>query len=198
MELSINNLLQFVDFTHKFQQLRRQIFATGEERNENDAEHSFQLALCGWYIVCAKGLNWSLELIMKYALAHDLVEVYAGDTYFHTTDKSLRDTKKEREINALGRIKAEFPEFHELHQIIEEYEERKNPEARLIYALDKLLPVINIYLDNGRSWHRDHVTYSMARTKDEKIAVSPEIMDLWQQLIPLLEAKMNELFPPEF
>jgi transcription elongation factor GreA-like protein len=46
---------------------------------------------------------------------------------------------------------------------------------------------MNIYLDKGRSWKRDKVTYKMARTKDKKVKVNSSIEELWYKLIELLE-----------
>lgn len=192
---SLNNLLKFTSFTHKFQQVKRIIFVTGEDRLENDSEHSFQLALLGWYIISSSKLDLNIDLVIKYSLVHDLVETYAGDTYFHTTDRKERDSKVDREAEAAKRIQEEFPDFDDLHTLIQDYESKSNPEAKFVYALDKLIPVLNIYLDNGRSWHEHKVTLKMARTKDEKIAVSPEVTKLWKELVKLLEKDEDTLFP---
>lgn len=191
----LQNLIEFTKFTHKFQQVIRTILATGEDRNENDAEHSFQLALIAWYIINSKGLGYDLEKVIKYAIAHDLVETYAGDTYFHTKDKDSKENKKEREAKAARRIVTEFPEFKELHEIIEAYEEKSDDEAKFIYALDKIIPVINIYIDNGKSWHKHNVSLEMIRTKDKKISENSDIEKLWQELVKLLNENKDNLFP---
>ncbi len=183
----IKDLLKFVEFTHKFQQIKRVIYVTGEDRNENDMEHSFQLALTAWYLVDSLKLNLNKEKIISYALAHDLVETYAGDVNFHHRTKEINKSKVQNEAAAAKRMKSEFPEFTQLHKTIENYEKKADEESRLVYALDKLLPVINIYLDKGRSWKADQITYEMVRHKDEKIAFSQDIAKLWMQLIPLLE-----------
>lgn len=185
--MNIHNLLKFTTFLNLFQQVERTLYVTGTERNENDAEHCFQLAITAWYINHTGEFGLNDEKLIKYALAHDLVEVYAGDTYFHTTDATLKDTKAQREHDALLRIQDELADFGELTTYIAQYEEKADPESRFIYALDKILPVINIYLDNGRSWQRDKVTYEMLRTKDEKVMVSPEIEPIWQALVEILD-----------
>jgi putative hydrolase of HD superfamily len=79
--MTIKNILNFVDFTIKFNQLKRTIFATGEDRLENDSEHSFQLAMVSWYIISTKRLKYNIDKVIQYALVHDLVEIYAGDTF---------------------------------------------------------------------------------------------------------------------
>lgn len=183
----LQKLLDVVAFTNKLQKVTRMVYIVGEERGENDSEHSFQLAFVAWYLLSAKRLPFNETKVIKYALAHDLVEAYSGDTFSYTQDKSLLESKTQREHAAAIRIQNEYPEFGDLHQIIEEYEQRTSPEAKFIYALDKILPVINIYLDQGRSWKRDSVSYEMIRTKDTKIAVSPEATLIWQEIINLLE-----------
>lgn len=193
----LNQLLEFTKLIHKFEQVRRTIYLTGQDANENDAEHSYQLALTAWYIIDSYNLKLDISKAIKYALCHDLVEVYAGDTYFYSEDKTVKDSKEEREHEAARRIASEYPEFAEMHQLIAAYERKNDPESRFIYALDKMLPVMNIFLDKGRSWQRDHVTYEMARTKDAKIAISPEMEPLWKEFIPLLEANLGYFFKDE-
>lgn len=193
-DMNLKNILNFTAFTHKFQQVVRTIYVTGIDRDENDLEHVGQLALLAWYIAESEKLDLDQEKLIKYALAHDLVETYAGDTYFHTTDQALKDSKAEREANAAKRIRTEFSEFDDLHELIEAYEEKKDKEARFIYALDKMIPVLNIYLDHGRSWKRDKVTLEMIRKKDEKIAESPELINAWMEFTKLLEEGKKDLF----
>ena len=91
--MKIQDLIEFTKFTHSFQQIKRVIYANGEDRNENDAEHSYQLAMACWLVVETKKLKLDLNKIVKYALVHDLVEIYAGDTYFYSTDKNMQEKK---------------------------------------------------------------------------------------------------------
>ena len=187
----LTELLSFLKFTHSFQQIKRVIYTNGEDRNENDSEHSYQLAMICWFIIQTKELKLDTDKIIKYALVHDLVEIYAGDTYFYSTDKNLQNSKQAREKTAFERIKKEFPKLKEIHKAIKGYEALKDEESKLVYAMDKMIPVLNIYLDKGRSWKRDKVTYEMARTKDDKIALSPPIFEEWIELIKILEKKSN-------
>lgn len=187
------DLLKIVSFSHKLQQVKRRLFVNGENRNENDTEHSFQLALLAWYIVSSKALDYNIDLVIKYSLVHDLVEIYAGDTYFEA-DKSIQDTKQEREQKAIKQIEMEFPEFPELVSLIINYEEQNDKETKFVCALDKVVPVLNIYLDKGRSWKRDKVTLEMIQNKDEKIRVNADVMNLWQEFMKLVESEKDQLF----
>lgn len=191
----MDQLLQFVRFTHQFQQIKRTIYATGEDRNENDSEHSFQLALVGWYLVETQEFPLDVGKVIKYALVHDLVEVYAGDTFYYAK-KEEKSLKQNREGEALQKIKDNFAEFPEIYSLISSYQIKKDPESRFIYALDKIMPVINIYLDKGKSWQRDKISYAMVRTKDEKIALSIEGKKIWEAVTTMVE-QHPELFYTE-
>ncbi len=190
----LNELFSFLEFTHKFQQIQRVIFATGEKRNENDAEHSYQLAMACWFVVQTKKLELDKNKIINYSLVHDLVEIYAGDTYFYSADQNLQSSKPAREKAAFERIKKEFPKLKDIHKAIKGYEALKDEESKLVYAMDKMIPVLNIYLDKGRNWKRDKVTYEMARTKDDKIALSPSIFEEWKELIIHLEKNLDYFY----
>lgn len=191
---TLEDLLHYISFTHKYQQVKRAILATGEDRDENDAEHSYQLAMVAWYVVKTRELELDTNKVIQYALTHDLVEAYADDTPFHTKDKALLESKSQREHDALEQIKVNFVEFSDISKLIEDYEMRIDKEAKFVYALDKILPVINIYLDNGKTWKRDNISYEKIRTKDKQIEVSEDAQKLWKELLVLIE-KDKQLFP---
>lgn len=148
----IERLLQFAKLTHDFNQIKRKIFATGEDRWETDSEHSFQLAMVGWFLVESEGLALRKDMVIKLALVHDLVEVFAGDVYAYDSDQGIHQSKKENEKLAAEKLQSIFPDFLEMHKLILEYEALSSEEAKFVYALDKLLPEINNYLDGGKSW----------------------------------------------
>jgi len=189
------NIIEFIKFTHVFQKVERMIYVSGTDRNENDLEHSYQLALVAWYLVSLKELSLNTELIIKYAIVHDLVEAYAGDTYFLESE-SDRTSKDEAEHKAFLRIRKEFSEFGEMLTLIEEYEKKQDEESKFVYALDKVLPVLNIYMDQGRTWHREGLSLGvLASAKRDKVKVSKVISELWKELEKRMKANENELFP---
>lgn len=183
----LEKLIGFTEFLIKFQKIERVLYVKGLDRNENDAEHSYQLALTGWYINSVGKLGMDSEKIIKYALVHDLVEVYAGDVFFHITSEDVQNKKEEAELKALEQIKNEFSDFPELYEGIHEYEKKNDKESLFIYSLDKLLPVLNIHLDGGRSWKRDGVTMEMIRSKTLKISKDENVLAVWEELLDLIE-----------
>jgi len=167
----------------------------GEEGGENDAEHSFQLALVAWFINDHFKLNLDTNLLLKAALAHDLVELYAGDMSVYEENLEKVESKHDREMQAFKRIKEEFPTFTELHTIIEVYEDQKSPEALFIKSIDKLVPGINIYLDDGRYWKENGVTLDLMKEKvTEKASAHPDMKVMWDELIARLEENEEKYY----
>jgi putative hydrolases of HD superfamily len=193
--MELDGIIKFIKLTSEFQKIERVIFNHGSERNENDVEHSYQLAMIGWYIVSTNKLPLNVDLVIKYGLLHDLVEVYAGDTYIFDPDPSVHASKVDREHEALLRLKAEFTEFPEMTDLIEQYEKRADEESKFIYALDKLVPPINIYLDGGRTWNEHNITFKqIMENKTPKVAAHAEVKKYFDQLMELLEKEKHLLF----
>lgn len=191
----LDSLLKFISFTNDFQRVYRHVLVKDESRQESDMEHSYQLAMAAWYIVSSRKLRLSLDTLLRYALVHDLVEVHAGDTYIYDPDQEVLNSKAAREAEALEKIKNDFPEFPELYEWIHAYEQKGDAESQFVYALDKILPMINIYLDGGRTWREEHVTLQMLIDhKTPRVAVSPEVVEYFNAFINLLHAKEAELF----
>ena len=195
LPFSFDSVLNFTDLLHKFRAIERVLLMNNNDRNENDVEHSFSVALLGWYINDTQHLGLNVEKILKYALIHDLVEVHAGDTFFYQKDSKAIADKKHREEKAAKQLQKEFPEFPELHNLIAAYEKREDKESKFIYALDKVEPILSIYLDGGRTWRRDKVTLDMIKTtKKSKVEVDPTINALFDETVSRLTQKEEELF----
>lgn len=196
----LQKIFTYLHFLDEFQKIKRIIYVPGEDCLENDAEHSYQLTMVAWYIIDAYKLDLDRDLVIRYCLVHDLVEVYAGDTFLYSQDKGYVDSKKEREWEAFLQIQKEFGEFSDLINLIEQYECRQDAEALFVYALDKIIPVLKIYMDDGRLWKDIKLTEivitleKLREHKDEKIKLSPVLYDLWIQFITILETRRSELF----
>jgi len=189
-----NQLIDFVDFTHEFREVVRVARTPNGERCENDVEHSYQIAMIAWFLIEQDKLKLNKELCFMYALAHDLVEIYAGDTYIF--DEKSKVSKEQREKEALKKIKNRFSNFKNLTEIIEKYESKKDGESRFIYALDKIITPLQIYQEEGRLWHEKNVSFNdIFEYKNKKIAVSPDIDKYWQELLKELYKNKNKLFP---
>ena len=125
---------------------------------ENDAEHSYQLALVSWSANEQYKLGLNNELILKLSLVHDLLEVYAGDTDAHG-DKEKIALKNENEKRAFEKIKSVYSGFDEIIDAIEIYEVQNKDEAKLVFFLDKIIPDVNIYNCNSSYYKDRKVSY---------------------------------------
>lgn len=192
-EFTIDELVEFVRFTNLFRSVERLIWFRGVEGRERDGEHSFQLALVGWYLNERMKLKLDVTRIIMYALTHDLLEAYAGDACWSPSagySTEPMHSKKDREYAALLRIKEEWGErFPTLLDGIEAYERQENEESRFVYALDKLITELNIVEDEpGRTNLPLGVTREMTfEYKLPKMAKHPVIAELYRRLIPLLD-----------
>jgi len=186
-------LVDFIQFTHEFQKIVRIARRPYGKRLENDAEHSYQLAMVAWFLIDQEKLKLNKERCLMYALAHDVVEVYAGDTPIFKKEKT--SIKHEREKKALLKIKKRFPYFTHLTDTIEQYERKRDKESIFIYALDKILPPIQIYLEKGKLWHEYGMSYEdLIENKNRKIVLSKNIDTYWQELLKELKKNKKKLF----
>jgi putative hydrolase of HD superfamily len=129
-----------------------------------------------------------VNLLIKYALVHDLVEVHAGDTYVFATEDVL-STKAEREAAAQQKLAKEWNDFPIMNTLIEQYEMKADKETSFIYALDKLMPVMQIFINEGYTWKQERLTLDkLHKHKKDKVSNSPEILFYYDQLIDLLKA----------
>ncbi len=187
-------LIDFIQFTHEFQEVIRVARPPYRKRMENDAEHSYQLAMVAWFLIDQDKLKLNKELCFMYSLAHDLVEIYAGDTFF--LDKNASISKHTREKDALKKIQKRFSHFKMLGKVIVQYENRGDEESKFIYALDKILPMVQIYLENGNLWKETKSFFDLVvENKNKKIALSEPINKYWQELLAELTKNRKKFFP---
>ncbi len=186
-------VLEFQALLHRFALVERVADIPERDNPENDVEHSYKIAMLAWYVVDAFKLPLDKGLVMRYALAHDLVEAYAGDTYI--LDEEAKKTKAKREKDAQKRIASEFPEFEELQETIEAYERQEDAESRFIKAFDKVEPVLSNFAQNGRTWKRMNVAANhLYANKREKTAPDQDVRDLLEEIIALIGDKTTSYF----
>ncbi|MFZ1019985.1 MAG: HD domain-containing protein [Minisyncoccia bacterium] len=187
-------LLDFVKFMHEFREVERYEGSKLGKKAETDSEHSYQMAMVAWFLIEQDKLKLNKELCLMYALAHDLVEIYAEDTFVFDQKKKM--SKQQREKDALVKIKKRFSKFKKLIKIIQNYEKRKDQESNFIYFLDKLLPPIQIYLEDGKMWHKKKVSFSkQVEYKSKMLSGSPYFNEYWRALVKELTRNKKKMFP---
>ena len=138
----------------KLKNIYRQTLVLHEDRAENDAEHSYHLAMMA--CILAEHAKEPVDVLhtMKMVLIHDVVEIDAGDTYCY--DAKGYEDKAEREQRAADRLFSLLPEdqCREYRALWEEFEAAKTAEARLANALDRIQPMLLNFKKGGISWIR--------------------------------------------
>jgi len=177
--------IQFIVEIDKLKSVRRRTSLIDGTRNENTAEHSWHLAVMA--IVLAEYSNQSVDLIrvMKMTLVHDLVEIDAGDTFFYDAQGEL--DKPVRERAAADRLFALLPpdQGAELRQLWEEFEARQTAEARFAAALDRLMPQLHNYYNEGGSWKEHGITFDRVVAKN--VTMNEGASTLWSWTQQLLQ-----------
>ncbi len=152
---------------------------------ENDTEHSYNLAMTAWFL-SPHFPSLDRDLLIRLALVHDLVEIHAGDTYVYADEATIA-SKHDREAAALERLRVDWSDFPELVDAIIAYEERSSEEATFIYALDKIMPIMQIYISDGYTWKKEGITPErLDSIKRDKVSLSPHIKPYYDQLYELL------------
>jgi putative hydrolase of HD superfamily len=185
--MEVSNLLKQIEFIKEVDKLKyilRKTKLFGSDRNENDAEHSWHLALMS--IVLAEHANFQMDLlkVIKMLLIHDIVEIDAGDTFIYDTQKSHDNTAEERE--AAKRIFGLLPEQQadEFIAVWEEFEEQQTNEAKFARAMDRLEPLLQNASNNGGTWDEFGVTHDKVYAKKQVIQHgSSAIWEYAEQLI---------------
>lgn len=124
---------------YPFYLLDRDMQLPVRQRPENDAEHSWSLALAACALAPHIDPTLDLGKVAHFAIVHDLVEVYSGDVSIFSTSANDHADKEENERRALSQLEAEFSDLPWIHATIAEYETKESNEARYVWSMDKYL-----------------------------------------------------------
>ncbi|WP_420154005.1 HD domain-containing protein, partial [Siphonobacter sp.] len=160
--MSFDKLLQqlsFIQEIDKLKYIQRKTRLFNSDRHENDAEHSWHLALMA--MVLAEHANEPVDVskVIKMLLIHDIVEIDSGDVFLFDTLLNHDDATAEHK--AALRIFGLLPEEQskEFLTIWEEFEARETPESRFAHAIDRFEPVLQNVSNQGGSWKEFNVDY---------------------------------------
>ena len=156
----------------------RQTWLTGVTRKENDAEHAWHMAVMT--VLLSEYANEEIDVLrtMTMLLIHDLVEIYAGDTYAY--DEEGKKTQKRRELAAADRLFQMLPEDQgkKFREIWEEFEAENTPESRFARTMDNLQPMMLNAATDGKSWADRGIRLSQILGRNKNTAKGSEV--LWE------------------
>lgn len=167
-----DNLLKQVSFIKEIDKLKyiqRKTKLFNSDRPENDAEHSWHLAMMT--IVLAEHSDKPIDIlkVLKMVLIHDIVEIDAGDTFIYDTSKNHTNT--EEELIAAKRIFGLLPkeQADEFIAIWKEFEDGITDEAKFAKSMDRFEPLLQNTSNNGGTWAEFNVPYQKVYDKKKEI-----------------------------
>jgi putative hydrolase of HD superfamily len=180
---NIQNIYQLILEINKLKLVFRNTI-TSPDRNESTAEHSWSVSMIIIILMDQLKTEFSEvdELkIIKLALIHDLVEIYAGDVI--AFDIEARKDNEKIEAEALKKLMAIDPEFgKQLHSLWYDFEEKKNLEAKIAKAADAICPIFQ-RLQSRQSYLPFNITIAnLDKIKNPHFGFSKSFSSLYQQL----------------
>lgn len=181
--------LEFIKEIDKLKYIQRKTKLLNSDRHENDAEHSWHLAMMT--IVLAEHSNKPIDVlkVLKMVLIHDIVEIDAGDTFIYDTAKSHDNT--DEELIAAGRIFGMLPDEQaaEFIAIWTEFEEGVSDEAKFARSMDRLEPLLQNTSNDGGTWREFDVPYE--RVYDKKKVIKNGSESIWRYAEELIEQSVE-------
>lgn len=161
--------MEFIREIDKLKYIQRKTKLFNSDRHENDAEHSWHLAMM--VMVLAEYSNEPVDVlkVLKMVLLHDIVEIDAGDTFLYDTTKNHVNT--DEELIAAQRIFGLLPEdqAREFTEIWLEFENGETSDAKFAKAIDRLEPILQNISNQGGTWTEYNVPFETVYEKIDKI-----------------------------
>lgn len=177
--------IAFLIEVDKVKNIFRQTYLADGKRKENDAEHSWHLALAAVLLKEHMAEDVDLGRVMTMVLIHDLVEIDAGDTYAYDMEGAA--TKREREVKAAKRIFGILPEDQGIYfrELWDEFEAYETVEAKYAHLLDNFQPLLLNDASDGKSWEEHGVHKSQVCRRNARIPETSEIV--WEKMLEIMD-----------
>ncbi|HAS6308859.1 TPA: HD domain-containing protein [Vibrio vulnificus] len=165
--------------------LRRTRVKSADKRLENSAEHSWHVALMALLMEEHANEPVNIGRVVKMLLLHDVVEIDAGDTFVY--DAVASKQQAEKELAAAQRLSGMLPadQGEELLLLWLEFEAAQTADAKFGKALDRIIPMLLNYHNQGQSWQEHGVTRQQALTVNQKIDLGSHV--LWDKAQEIIE-----------
>lgn len=176
--------IKFILEIDKVKNIFRQTYLADGNRKENDAEHSWHMALMAILLKEYAEDEVDVLRVITMILIHDLVEIDAGDTYAY--DAEAGTTKVERELQAAERIFSILPEDQGAYfrNLWDEFEAYESADSKYAHMLDNFQPLLLNDASGGISWREHEVRKKQIYKRNEKVEeTSGTIWEKMKQII---------------
>lgn len=187
---SLLKQIEFIKEIDKIKYIQRRTKLFNSDRYENDAEHSWHLAMMAIVLHEYSDKKIDLLKVLKMVLIHDIVEIDAGDTFIYDQNKNHENT--EEELKAAKRIFGMLPEEQAV-KFIEtwrEFEDGISNEAKFARSMDRLEPLLQNTSNNGGTWKEFGVKHETVY--DKKKVIKSGSKELWEYAEKLLENSVEK------
>ena len=184
MDERLKKQMAFALEIDKVKNIFRQTHLSMNGRNENDAEHSWHMAVMAYLLREYANEEVDIAKVMLMCLVHDIVETDAGDTYAYDTEglktqKAREDAAKERIFSILPKEQKE-----EFIALFDEFEAYETPESKFAHAMDNLQPLMLNNSNNGGDWRAHQVTAEQVYQRQGKTKLgSQKLFELTDSII---------------
>ena len=151
-KIRLDQQLKFTAEIDRMTGILRRTLLIDRSRRENDAEHSWHIAVMALlfeeYAVERVNVSRAVEM----CIVHDLVEIYAGDTFAY--DVKGNEDKEEREAEAADRLFGQLPDEQGemIRRLWKEFDAMETPDAKYAACMDRLQPFLHNTLTDGHTW----------------------------------------------
>jgi len=186
MNERLKKQLDFMLELDKMKNIYRQTYVLNEDRKENDAEHSWHLAILAFMLEEYAAEPIDTLKVIKMVLLHDVVEIDAGDTYLY--DEEGYKSKAEREEKAAQRIFGLLPDDQrdEYYALWREFEDDITYESRFASILDRMQPLLLNYTKGGIAW-KEHGVH-----KEQVLSRNRPYFDASHELAEVIESVIED------
>lgn len=190
----LSKQIEFIVELDKLKNIVRETKLMFSDRRENDAEHSWHLAIMVMvlqeYANTEPGVELDIKKVLEYVLIHDVVEIDAGDVFSYANHDP--DEKHRKECLAADRIFAILPSDQAVYfrKLWDDYESQATIEAQFARALDRLQPFLHNYYTDGYTWKKYDITVDQVRDHAFR-DLKPGSEVLWNFINELLDNAVN-------
>ena len=151
-KVRLDQQLKFTAEIDKMTGVLRRTLLVDQSRRENDAEHSWHIAVMALLFEEYAKEAVNVGRVAEMCVVHDLVEIYAGDTFAY--DAKGNEDKEAREAAAADRLFAQLPEeqWKMIRELWEEFDAMETADAKYAACLDRIQPFLHNTLTGGHTW----------------------------------------------
>ena len=148
----LDQQLLFTAEIDKMTSVLRRTVLLDKSRRENDAEHSWHIAVMAMLFSEYAKEPVNIGRAVEMCVVHDLVEIYAGDTFAY--DEKGNIGKEDRERKAADKLFSLLPDDQGrmIRMLWEEFDAMKTNDAKYAACMDRLQPFLHNSLTDGHTW----------------------------------------------